>query len=51
MTTKRKCRSNGVRVPDQEGATSTSLIAERLVATKKIYGMLTGVTHPGQVLL
>lgn len=50
MTTKRKCRSNGVRVPDQEGATSTRLIAERLVATK-IYGMLTGVTHPGQVLL
>jgi len=36
-------------VPDQEGATSTHLRAERLVATQ-IYGTPTGVTHPDQEL-
>ena len=36
-------------VPDQEGATSARLRAERLVATE-IYGIPTGVTHPDQEL-
>jgi len=45
MITTKTRKSNGTGAPDQEGATSKRLIAERLVATE-ICGIPTGVTHP-----